>query len=126
MGHAIGAALVVVAGLLALRSAVNADRRPLKEVALPLDRKLRRISTSLDERALNVFLQAAQVLAHRRPRPLRIPGAQRANDLAVLVVVLALTMQRTITEAWDLDLREGVLDKYLYANADRLFFSRLR
>jgi predicted TIM-barrel fold metal-dependent hydrolase len=38
----------------------------------------------------------------------------------------ALTMQRTITEAWDLDLREGVLDKYLYANADRLFFSRLR
>jgi predicted TIM-barrel fold metal-dependent hydrolase len=38
----------------------------------------------------------------------------------------ALTMQRTITEAWQLDLREGVLDKYLYANADRLFFSRLR
>ena len=38
----------------------------------------------------------------------------------------ALTMQRTITEAWDLDLRDGVLDKYLYANADRLFFSRLK
>jgi predicted TIM-barrel fold metal-dependent hydrolase len=38
----------------------------------------------------------------------------------------ALTMQRTIAEAWELDLREGVLDNYLYANADRLFFSRLK
>ena len=34
----------------------------------------------------------------------------------------ALDMRRCITEAWDLDLRDGVLDKYLYANADRLFF----
>jgi predicted TIM-barrel fold metal-dependent hydrolase len=37
----------------------------------------------------------------------------------------ALTMQRTISEAWELDLRDGVLDKYLYTNAKRLFFSRL-
>jgi len=35
----------------------------------------------------------------------------------------ALTLQRTIKEAWELDLREGVRDKYLYANAERLFFS---
>ncbi|MCQ3810677.1 MAG: amidohydrolase family protein [Acidimicrobiia bacterium] len=34
----------------------------------------------------------------------------------------ALDMRRCITEAWDLDLRDGVLDKYLYANAERLFF----
>ena len=37
-----------------------------------------------------------------------------------------LSMDRCIGEAQALDLREGVLDKYLYANADRLFFSRLK
>jgi len=35
-GYAIGAALVIVAGLLALRYAVNAERKPLEEVAPPL------------------------------------------------------------------------------------------
>jgi predicted TIM-barrel fold metal-dependent hydrolase len=34
-----------------------------------------------------------------------------------------LSMQRCIDEALKLDLREGVLDKFLYANAQRLFFS---
>ena len=34
-----------------------------------------------------------------------------------------LSMKRCITEAEQLDLREGVLDKYLRANAERLFFS---
>jgi len=34
-----------------------------------------------------------------------------------------LAMQRCIDEALKLDLREGVLDKFLYANAERLFFS---
>jgi predicted TIM-barrel fold metal-dependent hydrolase len=33
-----------------------------------------------------------------------------------------LTMERCIAEAEKLDLREGVLDKFLYANAERLFF----
>lgn len=33
-----------------------------------------------------------------------------------------LSMQRCIDEAHELDLRPGVLDKYLYANAARLFF----
>jgi len=35
-GYAIGAALVIVAGLLALRYAVNAERKPLEEIAPPL------------------------------------------------------------------------------------------
>ncbi len=34
-----------------------------------------------------------------------------------------LTFQRCLDEAQRLDLRDGVLDKYLYANAERLFFS---
>jgi predicted TIM-barrel fold metal-dependent hydrolase len=34
-----------------------------------------------------------------------------------------LSFERCIPEAEALDLREGVLDKFLYANADRLFFS---
>ena len=34
-----------------------------------------------------------------------------------------LSMERCIAEAQDLDLREGVLDKYLYANAERVFFA---
>jgi predicted TIM-barrel fold metal-dependent hydrolase len=32
-------------------------------------------------------------------------------------------MDRGITEAKELDLREGVLDKFLYQNAERLFFA---
>jgi MFS family permease len=36
MGYAIGAALVIVAGMLALRFAVNAERKPLEEIAAPL------------------------------------------------------------------------------------------
>jgi len=35
-----------------------------------------------------------------------------------------LSMERCVQEAQALDLREGVLDKFLYANAQRLFFSR--
>jgi MFS family permease len=35
-GYAVGAALVIVAGLLALRHAVDAERKPLEEVAAPL------------------------------------------------------------------------------------------
>jgi hypothetical protein len=31
-------------------------------------------------------------------------------------------MKRVVTEAQALDLRPGVLDKYLYSNAERLFF----
>ncbi|MCH7511730.1 MAG: hypothetical protein IIB19_05115, partial [Chloroflexi bacterium] len=31
--------------------------------------------------------------------------------------------ERCIKEAEELDLREGVLDKFLYQNAERLFFS---
>jgi uncharacterized protein len=34
-----------------------------------------------------------------------------------------LSFERCIQEAQALDLREGVLDKYLYANAERLFFA---
>ena len=34
-----------------------------------------------------------------------------------------LSMERCIAEAEKLDLREGVLDKFLYANAERLFFA---
>ena len=34
-----------------------------------------------------------------------------------------LSIERCVGEAKGLDLREGVLDKYLYANAQRLFFS---
>jgi predicted TIM-barrel fold metal-dependent hydrolase len=34
-----------------------------------------------------------------------------------------LSMERCVREAQELDLREGVLDKFLYANAERLFFS---
>jgi predicted TIM-barrel fold metal-dependent hydrolase len=34
-----------------------------------------------------------------------------------------LSFERCIREAEALDLREGVLDKYLYANAERLFFA---
>jgi predicted TIM-barrel fold metal-dependent hydrolase len=34
-----------------------------------------------------------------------------------------LSMERCISAALELDLREGVLDKYLHANAERLFFS---
>jgi predicted TIM-barrel fold metal-dependent hydrolase len=34
-----------------------------------------------------------------------------------------LSFERCIQEAQALDLREGVLDKFLYANAERLFFS---
>src|SRR5690349_8626492 len=52
--------------------------------------------TSLDDRALDVFLQAAQVLAHGRARPLGVARAQGPDDLAVLVVVLALAMQRAV------------------------------
>jgi predicted TIM-barrel fold metal-dependent hydrolase len=33
-----------------------------------------------------------------------------------------LSMDRCIQEAQALDLREGVLDKYLYANAFKVFF----
>lgn len=36
VGYGIGAALVIVAGLFALRYAVNAERRPLEEIAPPL------------------------------------------------------------------------------------------
>jgi predicted TIM-barrel fold metal-dependent hydrolase len=35
-----------------------------------------------------------------------------------------LSMDRCIGEAQALDLREGVLDKFLYANADKVFFGR--
>jgi len=35
-----------------------------------------------------------------------------------------LSFERCIKEAQALDLREGVLDKFLYGNAERLFFSR--
>jgi predicted TIM-barrel fold metal-dependent hydrolase len=34
-----------------------------------------------------------------------------------------LSFERCIAEAEALDFREGVLDKYLYANAAKLFFS---
>jgi predicted TIM-barrel fold metal-dependent hydrolase len=34
-----------------------------------------------------------------------------------------LSFERCVQESQDLDLREGVLDKFLYANAERLFFS---
>jgi predicted TIM-barrel fold metal-dependent hydrolase len=34
-----------------------------------------------------------------------------------------LPMERCIAEARELDLREGVLDKFLYQNAERLFFA---
>ncbi len=34
-----------------------------------------------------------------------------------------LSIERCVREAKELDLRDGVLDKYLYANAERLFFS---
>jgi predicted TIM-barrel fold metal-dependent hydrolase len=34
-----------------------------------------------------------------------------------------LPFTRCLEEAQKLDLREGVLDKYLYGNAERLFFS---
>jgi predicted TIM-barrel fold metal-dependent hydrolase len=34
-----------------------------------------------------------------------------------------LSFERCLKEAQALDLREGVLDKYLYANAERLFFA---
>ncbi len=34
-----------------------------------------------------------------------------------------LSFQRCLAEAEQLDLREGVLDKYLFANAERLFFA---
>jgi predicted TIM-barrel fold metal-dependent hydrolase len=37
-----------------------------------------------------------------------------------------LSFQRCIAEAQKLDLRPGVLDKYLRANAERLFFSPRR
>jgi predicted TIM-barrel fold metal-dependent hydrolase len=33
-----------------------------------------------------------------------------------------LSMERCVQEAQALDLREGVLDKYLYANAAKVFF----
>jgi predicted TIM-barrel fold metal-dependent hydrolase len=36
----------------------------------------------------------------------------------------AIQMDRCVKEAEQLDLREGVLDKFLYANAERLFFSK--
>jgi MFS family permease len=36
VGYLIGAALVIVAGLLALRYAADAERKPLEEVAPPL------------------------------------------------------------------------------------------
>ena len=42
IGYAIGSALVIFAGLLALRYAVNAERRPLEEVAPPLGADLTR------------------------------------------------------------------------------------
>ena len=42
VGYAIGAALVIVAGLLALRYAVDAERKPLEEVAPPLGSDLTR------------------------------------------------------------------------------------
>jgi predicted TIM-barrel fold metal-dependent hydrolase len=35
-----------------------------------------------------------------------------------------LSMKRVVTEAQALDLRPGVLDKYLYSNAERLFFGQ--
>ncbi len=35
-----------------------------------------------------------------------------------------LSMERCLTEAAALDLREGVLDKFLYTNAEQLFFQR--
>ncbi len=35
-----------------------------------------------------------------------------------------LSFERCVKEAEALDLREGVLDKFLYANAERLFFSK--
>jgi predicted TIM-barrel fold metal-dependent hydrolase len=35
-----------------------------------------------------------------------------------------LSMERCLAEAAELDLRDGVLDKYLYANAKRLFARR--
>jgi predicted TIM-barrel fold metal-dependent hydrolase len=35
-----------------------------------------------------------------------------------------LSFERCLKEAQDLDLREGVLDKFLYANAERVLFSR--
>src|SRR5690348_9615973 len=61
-------------------------------------RKWRRRSarTSLDDRALDVFLKAAQVFAHRGPCALGVARTQGLDDLAVLVVVLALAMQRTV------------------------------
>ncbi|MNU06481.1 hypothetical protein D3C72_2516900 [compost metagenome] len=36
VGYGIGAALVIVAGLLALRFGIDAERRPLEHVAPPL------------------------------------------------------------------------------------------
>jgi len=42
VGYAIGAALVIFAGLLAWRYAVDAERRPLEEVAPPLGADLTR------------------------------------------------------------------------------------
>jgi predicted TIM-barrel fold metal-dependent hydrolase len=35
-----------------------------------------------------------------------------------------LSFERCVKEAEDLDLREGVLDRFLYSNAERLFFSK--
>ena len=34
-----------------------------------------------------------------------------------------ISMERCMKEAAELDLRDGVLDKYLYANAEALFFA---
>jgi predicted TIM-barrel fold metal-dependent hydrolase len=36
----------------------------------------------------------------------------------------AIQMERCVKEAQALDLREGVLDKFLYENAQQLFFSK--
>src|SRR6218665_2663422 len=65
-----------------------------RRVAASCVRHLRHLS--VDDRALDVFLKAAQVRAHRVARQHGVACAQRTNDLAVLIVVLALAMQPAV------------------------------
>jgi predicted TIM-barrel fold metal-dependent hydrolase len=72
----------------------------------------------------NLFLMTSANAPKYLPQELLQYMNTRGQDRVIFATDYPfLTLDRCLEEAQQLDLREGVLDKFLYANAERVFFS---
>jgi predicted TIM-barrel fold metal-dependent hydrolase len=71
----------------------------------------------------NLYLKTSAYLPkYLPPELIHFMNTRGQNKIIFASDHPALQMKRALEEAQKLDLREGVLDKYLYSNAARLFF----